>query len=245
MQKYSIFLFLWWSNLVNKLNRSKIFIIFTFKQAAWQIDLWANRIATPISRVLYASSTTSEAQELSGLEKQLRNIQVHFFTLFKGCNFLIALVFCTVALSPRDELQCKVACQKTFVLMHGLLLTSLFFLRRLTIFQLRRRCRAKRRSVCLCTMFTSHLLCICLGCGRLLLTMETIISAITYPITVKAVHVLCVRTSWRDRNMENVKCTFHKWKSACVCGKPLVHHFSCDYHCTFCNQPAASLLLFK
>lgn len=37
-------------------------------------------------------------------------------TLCKGCHFLIALVFCIVALRPRDELQCKVACQKTFVL---------------------------------------------------------------------------------------------------------------------------------
>lgn len=129
--------------------------------------------------------------------------------------------------------------------MHGLPLTSLFFLCCLTIFQLRRRCRVKRRSVCLCSMFTSHLLCICFGCGRLLLTMETIISAITYPVTVKPVHVLRVRASWRDRNMENVNCAFGKWKRVCICGKLLVHHFSCDYHCTFCNQPAASLMLFK
>lgn len=41
---------------------------------------------------------------------------------------------------------------------------------------------------CLYSMFTSHLLCICLACGRSPLTMETIISisiAITHPITLK------------------------------------------------------------
>ena len=41
---------------------------------------------------------------------------------------------------------------------------------------------------CLYSMFTSHLLCICLACGRSPLTVETIISisiAITHPITLK------------------------------------------------------------
>lgn len=42
-----------------------MFVIFTFNQG--DIDLWANSIVAFISRVMYASSPTSESQELPGL----------------------------------------------------------------------------------------------------------------------------------------------------------------------------------
>lgn len=170
-------------------------------------------------------------------------------TLCKGCHFLIALVFRIVALSPLDELQCQVGCQKTFVLKAVDARAAV----NLAVFPVlsdhfpvtEETPREEKECVFVQYVHLPPAVYLLWMWGRLLLTMETIISAITYPITVKPVHVLCVRTSWRDRNMENENCALHKWKSVCVCGKPLVHHFSCDYHCTFCNQPAASLLLFK
>lgn len=83
---------------------------------------------------------------------------------------------------------------------------------------------------CLYSMFTSHLLCICLACGRSPLTMETIISisiAITHPITLKWLR-MCTYITERWTFLFYGK----EIKLLSMGGgggaEPLVCHFSCD-----------------
>lgn len=107
-------------------------------------------------------------------------------------------------------------------------------------------------------MFTSHLLCICLECGRSPLTMETIISAITHPITVKWLHTLYIYIYLYTRMyimenftfMENQIYTDSKYAS--VAGKPnhcfwfslyKGYGFSSLRHCTLSYRPTGLLVV--
>lgn len=102
----------------------------------------------------------------------------------------------------------------------------------------------EERSACLCSMFTSHLLCVCvcLGRGRSPLTMETIISAITYPISCEKRRRHCARITERPACGKKQSAAFSDERV--FYRKRLAHHICHDYRSTFCNRPAALLLLF-
>lgn len=127
--------------------------------------------------------------------------------------------------------------------MYRLPWTLLHFLCCPTISQPWRRCCARRGArVCAVCSPPTRCVCVCLGRGRSPLTMETIISAITYPISCETRRQHCVAHHGATRMWKNTKCRFSDERV--FDRKRLAHHICHDYCSTFCNRPAALLLLF-
>lgn len=102
----------------------------------------------------------------------------------------------------------------------------------------------EERSACLCSMFTSHLLCVCLP-RTWAITAHYGDNYLDYNLSYflrKTSTALCAHhgatSVWKK-----TKCRFLR-RARVSYRKRLVHHICHDYRCTFCNRPAALLLLF-